>query len=146
MTPLNLFFLMCFAFGVSTESIAQNNIVDYTFTFLDKNGLWSGYELQLAIDSNQNLHTVSVQELLYESKMIASEYGKSLPVTDLVFKRDSVENQFLTALKVQAKKKKVLLREVRIINLLLPKEFFDTLVKRQELTGESLVVRVKSLD
>lgn len=146
MKPLKLFFLMCFAFGVSTESIAQTNVVDYTFTFLDKNGLRVGYEVQLIVDSTQIINEKQRQELLNQTKKVVLGYGRNLPAMDFLSKRDSIENRFVRDVKIQAKMMDVNVDEIRIMNLLLPKPVFDAILKRQELTAEPLTLRVKPLD
>ena len=67
--------------------VAQKHVVDHSFMFMDKWGLVTGYELQYIIKSKSPLDNVQKEKLFFETKKIASAYGREIQLNDFYFKR-----------------------------------------------------------
>jgi hypothetical protein len=138
---LGLFFIM------SMDSCTvQRQVIDHSFTFLDKWGMTTGYEIQYTLKSRASMENEKKERLFFETKKIASAYGREIVLSDFYFKRDSIENQLINDIIEQMRKNQVEVKEVKIVNLLLPKQIMETLIQKATISQTSQPTRVRSID
>ena len=124
----------------------QKHVVDHSFTFLDTWGLVTGYEVQYTIASKAPLDNVQKEKLFFEASNIASAYGREIKIADFVFKRDSIEKQFINDVIDQMEKNHIEIKEVKIINLIVPKQIAEAIISRATILKEAPPTRIKSYD
>lgn len=137
--------ILIFLTGIGLCS-AQSEVVDHSFMFLDKNGLIIGYEVLYITRSKYQLDNSQKEKLFIETKKIASTYGRELPLADFYFKRDSVERKFIDHVLGQARKAQIKLKEVKIINLIVPEQIAEAISLRATSFNEPQPTRIKSYD
>ena len=124
----------------------QKHVVDYSFTFMDKWGMIIGYEIQYIPASRTSLENGQREKLFFETKKIASAYGREIMLADFYFKRDSIEKQFTKDIIEQMKNNHIEIKEVNIVNLMVPKEIADAITQRTTILKEPQPTRIKILD
>lgn len=125
---------------------AQKHAVDYSFTFLDKRGLITGYEIQFVPATSTPLEKLQTERLFSETKQLARAYGREIMLSDFYFKRDSIEKQLANDIIKQMKKHQIEIQEVNILNLMLPKQIADALTERATVLKEPQPTRIKVVD
>jgi hypothetical protein len=132
---------------ISIESCtAQDHVLDHSFMFMDKWGLITGYELQYITKSNSPMDSAEKEKLFFETKKIASAYGREIPLADFYFKRDSIEKKFIDDVIGQARKNQIKIKEVKIINLIIPKHIADAIILRATSFKLPQPTRIKSYE
>lgn len=125
---------------------AQQHVVDYSFTFMDKWGLVIGYDIQYITKSKSPLDNVQKEKLFFQTSKIASAYGREVQLTDFYFKRDSIEKVFINDVIEQARKDHIKIKEIKIIYLIVPKQIADAIILRARSFKEPQPTRIKSYD
>jgi len=124
----------------------QRQVIDHSFTFLDKWGMTAGYEIQYILKSRALIDNERKEKLFFETKKIASAYGREITLSDFYFKRDSIENRLINDIKEQMRKNQVEVKDVKIVNLLLSKQIMEVLIQKATISQTSQPIRVRSID
>jgi hypothetical protein len=147
MKKMNKVFPLCILFVFLVNSCAvRKDTVDHSFTFLDKWGMVTGYELQFQTNSRTPLLTDQQEKLFLETEQIASAYGREITLTDFYFKRDSIEKKFTEDVVQQMKKHQIKIDNINIINLMVTKQIADALAQRATALKEPEPVRIKVIE
>ena len=78
-TTWTIFLLFCIQ-----SCATQNQVVDHSFTFLDKWGLTTGYEIQYVAATKKPLVDAQKEMLFIETRIIASIYGREIALIDFI--------------------------------------------------------------
>lgn len=138
--------LLFVLFALALESAAAQAPIDHSFVFMDKWGLIIGYEIQFIIPDSDPLDNQKKEELFSTTKEIVWSYGKGKAVSEFYFKRDSIERKLIADILDKTKNHQIRIKEVSILNLMVPKEIADAFIQRATILKEPQPTRIKVLD
>ncbi len=141
---MRLSLTVCFI-AITIIASAQKNIVDYTFLFSDKLGIMAGYEVKFIPKSKQKFSSEQKEKIFLETKRTASDYGENYTVVEFLIKRDSIETRLFAEIKNQIKRKGIKIKEIKIINLIVPQKLYEALKQKAEISKEPIPSRIKPL-
>ncbi len=139
MTTSTLVFIACIAL-----SSGQDVVFDHSLFFMDMNGFPVGYDIQYITRSRYQLDISQKERLFAETRKIAFAYGRKMSVADFYSKRDSVEKKFTDDILSQARQNKMKMKEVKILNLVIPKQIADAIRLRATTLNEPQPTRLRS--
>ena len=120
-------------------------IQEQSVLFLDKFGLTIGYEIQINTKQKHSLNEINKALIYVTADNFVSEIGRDTELMTFYNNRDSIENLVVQELLKTSDINKIKIKEIQIVNLLLPQKIMDALISNAKIKGEPLPERLKPI-